>query len=133
MLAWIGLLEQLSGGAAVRTVPIQDRLTTGIFVNICMNLPFAELHTLMLVCRRWNMLLSRNTHVATQVWRIAREHSGPYHDIEPPPEFREREYAELTLLRRGCMICGSRDVPVRILWVAAIRACQGCALKNVIG
>ncbi|RHZ74131.1 hypothetical protein Glove_227g96 [Diversispora epigaea] len=96
-----------------------------IFINICQDLPPADLLSLARVCKKFYGYLSSTYSTTTQeIWRNSRIKFIPQIEMSPPEGMDERLYAKL-LFERGCQFCGKSRVR-RVYWAFLVRCCKPC-------
>ncbi|CAG8823134.1 21023_t:CDS:2, partial [Dentiscutata erythropus] len=94
-----------------------------IFINICQDLPPADLLSLARVCKKFYGYLSSTYSTTTQeIWRNSRIKFIPQIEMSPPEGMDERQYAKL-LFERGCQFCGKSRVR-RVYWAFLVRCYQ---------
>ncbi|CAG8467891.1 8404_t:CDS:2 [Acaulospora morrowiae] len=96
-----------------------------IFINICLDLPPADLLSLARVCKKFHAYLcSTNSTTTQEIWKNSRMQFMPQVQMPPPEQMDERQYVKL-LFERGCQFCGKPRVR-RVYWAFLARCCKSC-------
>ncbi|CAG8446344.1 5658_t:CDS:2 [Ambispora gerdemannii] len=102
-----------------------------IFIEICKNLPPADLLRLARTCKTFHAWLSSKESVTTQrIWAASRKEFVRYLTLPPPRGMDEIAYIRLAL-EKGCQICGAKLVR-KIYWAFRARICGSCFQRKTI-